>query len=71
MFPEACAMEVRHCLAVSNGDLGLAAQIVLHRQEAGQSINGNSAPSQVIKIISIFLLQLFITNLYSRPQKKS
>ncbi|XP_075218024.1 CUE domain-containing protein 2 [Lycorma delicatula] len=38
MFPTVCALEVRHCLAIANGDIAKAAQIVLHRQEAGQSL---------------------------------
>uniref|UniRef100_A0A1B6DBI2 CUE domain-containing protein n=1 Tax=Clastoptera arizonana TaxID=38151 RepID=A0A1B6DBI2_9HEMI len=38
MFPGVCDLEVRHCLAISNGDIARAAQIVLHRQEAGQSL---------------------------------
>ncbi|EEB16459.1 conserved hypothetical protein [Pediculus humanus corporis] len=39
MFPRSSLMEVRHCLAVADGDVERAAQIVLHRQEAGQSIS--------------------------------
>lgn len=41
MFPRASVMEVRHCLAVADGDVERAAQIVLHRQEAGQSLSNN------------------------------
>ncbi|KAL7291040.1 hypothetical protein TKK_0015176 [Trichogramma kaykai] len=43
MFPEASAAEARHCLAVANGDIAQAAQLVLCRQEAGQSIVSNCA----------------------------
>ncbi|XP_043268018.1 CUE domain-containing protein 2 [Venturia canescens] len=41
MFPGASPAEVRHCLAVAEGDIAKAAQLVLHRQEAGQSITSN------------------------------
>ncbi|XP_049839183.1 CUE domain-containing protein 2 [Schistocerca gregaria] len=42
MFPSACTIEVRHCLAIAEGDVGRAAQLVLHRQEAGQSLTSHS-----------------------------
>ncbi|XP_022200780.1 CUE domain-containing protein 2 [Nilaparvata lugens] len=38
MFPSVYAIEVRHCLTIANGDIAKAAQLVLHRQEAGQSL---------------------------------
>ncbi|KAI4502007.1 hypothetical protein M0802_002689 [Mischocyttarus mexicanus] len=41
MFPAASPAEARHCLAVAGGDIGRAAQLALHRQEAGQSIVSN------------------------------
>ncbi|KAJ8687693.1 hypothetical protein QAD02_023487 [Eretmocerus hayati] len=41
MFPAASSAEIRHCLAVANGDIANAAQLALHRQEAGQSIVSN------------------------------
>ncbi|KOC63103.1 CUE domain-containing protein 2 [Habropoda laboriosa] len=41
MFPAASPAEARHCLAVAGGDIAQAAQLVLHRQEAGQSIVSN------------------------------
>ncbi|XP_034941534.1 CUE domain-containing protein 2 isoform X2 [Chelonus insularis] len=41
MFPAASPAEVRHCLAIANGDITKAAQLALHRQEAGQSITSN------------------------------
>ncbi|KAF4526313.1 hypothetical protein B566_EDAN014894 [Ephemera danica] len=43
MFPSACSLEVRHCLAIAGGDAGQAAQLVLHRQEAGQSLTPQHA----------------------------
>ncbi|XP_078050986.1 CUE domain-containing protein 2-A [Augochlora pura] len=41
MFPAASPAELRHCLAVAGGDVTEAAQLALHRQEAGQSIASN------------------------------
>lgn len=41
MFPGASPAEARHCLAVAGGDIAEAAQLALHRQEAGQSIVSN------------------------------
>lgn len=38
MFPRSVTKELRHCLTVAEGDIERAAQIVLHRQETGQSI---------------------------------
>lgn len=43
MFPGACSIEVRHCLTIAEGDMTRAAQLVLHRQEAGQSLTPNMA----------------------------
>ena len=39
MFPAACVIEVTHCLCVVNGDMEKAAQLILHRQENGESIS--------------------------------
>ena len=47
MFPGACSIEVRHCLVIAEGDVARAAQLVLHRQEAGQSLTSNSTVLQV------------------------
>ena len=41
MFPNACHLEIVHCLAVSKGNVEQAAQLVLHRQDAGESITSN------------------------------
>jgi len=37
-FPGACALEVSHCLTLMSGDMEKAAQLILHRQESGQSV---------------------------------
>ncbi|XP_063220004.1 CUE domain-containing protein 2 isoform X2 [Bacillus rossius redtenbacheri] len=46
MFPGSCTVEVHHCLAIAEGDVGRAAQLVLHRQEAGQSLKSNASVLQ-------------------------
>uniref|UniRef100_A0A1B0F9Q8 CUE domain-containing protein n=2 Tax=Glossina TaxID=44049 RepID=A0A1B0F9Q8_GLOMM len=38
MFPDSAYVEVKHCIAISKGDINSAAQILLHRQETGQSL---------------------------------
>ncbi|XP_071113309.1 CUE domain-containing protein 2-like [Haliotis cracherodii] len=38
MFPDTCAMEARHCVSVSHGQIDEAVQLILHRQETGNSI---------------------------------
>lgn len=58
MFPSASAAEARHCLAVAGGDIGKAAQLALHRQEAGQSIVSNLT----FLTVSILLFMLLTTS---------
>lgn len=41
MFPESSFLEVKHCITIASGDIDRATQILLHRQETGQSISGN------------------------------
>lgn len=36
---------MKHCLAIANGDVDRATQIVLHRQENGLCLNSNNALS--------------------------
>ncbi len=44
MFPAAMSLEIAHCLCVANGNMEQAAQLILHREEVGESIKtmGNS-----------------------------
>lgn len=62
MFPSACSIEVRHCLAIAEGDVGRAAQLVLHRQEAGQSLMPHSGSLNVSgsKKFTVYCLLYFI-----------
>jgi len=38
MFPSACSLEVSHCLTLMSGSIDSAAQLIMHRQESGQSL---------------------------------
>jgi len=38
MFPSACALEVSHCLTLMSGSMDSTAQLIMHRQESGQSL---------------------------------
>lgn len=38
MFPSISLLEATHCLSLSNGSVDEAVQLVLHRQEIGESI---------------------------------
>ena len=38
MFPSISISEATHCLSLSNGSVDEAVQLVLHRQEIGQTI---------------------------------
>lgn len=55
MFPAASPAEARHCLAVAGGDIAKAAQLALHRQEAGQSIVSNLT----FLTVSIYIYNMF------------
>jgi hypothetical protein len=39
MYPESTTMEIKYCMTVANGDIERARQIVIHRQESGQSFH--------------------------------
>ncbi|XP_062536440.1 CUE domain-containing protein 2 [Armigeres subalbatus] len=52
MFPESSLIEVKHCILIANGDIDRATQILLHRQEAGQSLKGNPNNLQTNKALS-------------------
>lgn len=43
MFPHVCNIEVKHCLTIASGDLERATQILIHRQENGQSLSANNS----------------------------
>lgn len=35
-------MELKYCLSIANGDVDSARQIIIHRQESGQSFHNTS-----------------------------
>ncbi|XP_045508765.1 CUE domain-containing protein 2 [Colias croceus] len=39
MFPNTCAMEIKHCVSIACGDPERAAATLLHRREQGQSLS--------------------------------
>lgn len=39
MFPESTSMEIKYCMTIANGDVERARQIIIHRQESGQSFH--------------------------------
>lgn len=39
MFPESLSTEIKYCLSIANGDVESARQIIIHRQESGQSFH--------------------------------
>lgn len=39
MFPESTYIEVKYCMTIANGDIERASQILIHRQETGQSLH--------------------------------
>jgi len=45
MFPLISLTEATHCLSLSNGSVEEAVQLVLHRQEIGQSFSSSESPS--------------------------
>lgn len=42
MFPESTSMEIKYCLSIANGDVESARQIIIHRQESGQSFHNTT-----------------------------
>lgn len=41
MFPESSALEIKHCITIANGDIDRAIQMILDREETGQSLTGS------------------------------
>ena len=46
MFPSVCTIEVSHCLTLMGGDIEKAAQLIMHRQESGQSLQPGNVKSR-------------------------
>lgn len=45
IFPGCTSMEIKYCMTIANGDLERARQIIIHREESGQSFRNNSRTS--------------------------
>lgn len=41
MFPESSTLEIKHCITIANGDIDGAIQMILDREEKGQSLTGS------------------------------
>lgn len=53
MFPDSAFIEVKHCITIANGDINKATQILLHRQESGESLHQNPLSIQTARNPSI------------------
>ena len=49
MFPDACALEVTHCLSLMSGNVESTAQLIMQRQETGQSLKPNDRSKTGLK----------------------
>lgn len=52
MFPNTCAMEIKHCVSIALGDVERAAATLLHRREQGQALAAaalHTPPSRHVK----------------------
>ena len=49
MFPDSCTLEVSHCLNLMAGDIEEAVQLIIHRQENGQSLQPKKVCKQTQK----------------------
>lgn len=66
MFPETCTMEVSHCLSLSNGDLDEAAQLIIHREEKGDSIiNHTTTKKKKEMVLDDYKVKSHIINRFS------
>lgn len=41
MFPDSSELEIKHCITIANGDVDQAIQMILDREENGQSLTGS------------------------------
>lgn len=40
MFPDSSDLEIKHCITIANGDIDQAIQMILDREETGESLTG-------------------------------
>ncbi|EDV44160.1 uncharacterized protein Dana_GF16167 [Drosophila ananassae] len=53
MFPDTAYVEIKHCIAISKGDIDSATQILLHRQETNQSLTDKSSTGYIKKNVVV------------------
>lgn len=53
IFPSSCYLEIKHCISIAKGDLDTATQILIHRQDNGQSLSEKSSNIQTNKATMI------------------
>ncbi|KAL5284898.1 CUEDC2 family protein [Megaselia abdita] len=53
IFPNSCYLEIKHCISIAKGDLDTATQILIHRQDNGQSLTEKSSNIQTNKATMI------------------
>lgn len=53
IFPSSCYLEIKHCISIAKGDLDTATQILIHRQDNGQSLSEKSSNIQTNKTTMI------------------
>lgn len=41
MFPDSSELEIKHCITIANGDIDQAIEMILDREENGQSLTGS------------------------------
>lgn len=51
IFPESTSMEIKYCMTIANGDFERARQIIIHRQEAGQSFRNTNRTTTTSKVV--------------------
>ena len=50
MFPDCCNLEISHCLNLMAGDMEETAQLIIHRQEMGQSLQPVKKVGKTVRI---------------------
>ncbi|XP_028031681.1 CUE domain-containing protein 2 [Bombyx mandarina] len=71
MFPNACAMEIKHCLSIAFGDVERAAATLLHRRELGLTQSALHAPVHRTKPVDEQEVKQRIIDRYSYVDENS
>lgn len=65
MFPDSSALEIKHCISIANGDIDQAIQMILDREEKGQSLTGSLTSNHAKQKIDANELKNRIISRYS------